>query len=381
MPVAQAPDVKIPLVDLSPQHAEIADHALAAIGDVVKSGGFILGEHVVRFEQTLAGMCGVAHAVGVASGTDALVLALRACGVSEGELVLTTPLTFAATAEAIVRAGGRPVFCDVDAETLNLSPEAVRARIGELDSSSRAKLRALLPVHLFGRACDMDALFGIAREYGLVVVEDAAQALGARVAGRAVGGMGAAGCLSFFPSKNLGAWGDGGAVVTDDERVAERVRRLRAHGVEGGRHVEVGCNSRLDALQAAVLEVKAARLGDWTRARIAAAARYSALLAPLAPHLRVPLPGPAGTHVFHQYVVLARRRDDLAAHLAEKEIESRAYYSTPLHAQPCFANRHAPRVPVAESAAREILALPFFYGITVEQQTTVCRAIAAFYEG
>jgi dTDP-4-amino-4,6-dideoxygalactose transaminase len=303
----------------------------------------------------------VAHAVGVASGTDALVLALRAAGVAEGDLVATTPLTFAATAEAIVHAGARPLFCDVDPRTLCLSPAAVEARLAALTSEDRARVRAIVPVHLFGRACDIEGL----RRFGLTIVEDCAQAIGAR-------GTGALGALSFFPSKNLGAWGDGGAVTTRDPEIAARVQRLRAHGAANGRFVEVGYNSRLDAVQAAVLEVKLSRLEAWTRARVRAAARYRELLSACA-RVRLLDPAPAGTDVAHMFVVLAHRRDALVTELGARGIEARAYYATPLHAQPAY--RQEVSLPEAEAAAERIVALPMFYGISDAQMDAVACAV------
>jgi dTDP-4-amino-4,6-dideoxygalactose transaminase len=374
--------MKVPLVDLGPQHAETASDALRAIGEVVSSGRFILGEAVAQFERTMAGLAGTADAVAVASGTDALVLALRALGVgADGgggarDLVITTPLTFAATAEAIVRAGAHPVFCDVDPDSLCLSPGAVRARIEAMRAGERARLRAIVPVHLFGRACEMRALAEIARAHGLRIVEDAAQAIGARAGDARVGGTGNAGCFSFFPSKNLGGWGDGGAVTTADPAIAARVRRLRVHGAEAGRFVELGMNSRLDALQAAVLGVKAPHLARWTAERVRVAERYRALLAPLSERVVLPVHGPAGEHVFHMYVVrVPRGRDAMSALLARAGVETRAYYATPLHREPCFAPFDSPRLPSAERAAGELLALPLFYGITAEQQDYVARSL------
>jgi dTDP-4-amino-4,6-dideoxygalactose transaminase len=350
--------VKVPFVDLAPQHAEIAEEALQAIAAVARGGRFILGETVASFERRLAESCGVRHAVGVASGTDALVLALRASGVGPGDLVATTPLTFAATAEAIVHCGARPLFCDVDPRTLCLSPAAVEARLAALAPNERARVRAIVPVHLFGRACDLAGLAPL----GLTIVEDCAQAIGAR-------GTGALGAVSFFPSKNLGAWGDGGAVTTNDPAIAARVRRLRAHGNDGGRFVEVGYNSRLDAVQAAVLDVKLKRLEAWTRARVGAAARYRERLR----HVRLLDPAPPGTDVAHLFVVRARRRDQLIADLASRGIEARAYYTTPLHAQPAY--REDISLPEAEAAAAEIVALPIFYGITDAQIDAVAMAV------
>jgi dTDP-4-amino-4,6-dideoxygalactose transaminase len=351
--------VKVPFVDLGPQHAETAEDALSAIRAIVKEGRFILGEPVARFERALADACGVAHAVGVASGTDALVLALIAAGIGAGDLVATTPLTFAATAEAIVHAGARPLFCDIDPGTLCLSPAAVEARIAGLDAHERARVKAIVPVHLFGRACDLEGL----RRLGLAIVEDCAQAIGAV-------GVGALGAFSFFPSKNLGAWGDGGAVTTNDPEIAARVRRLRAHGLEAGRFVEAGYNSRLDAVQAAVLEVKLRRLEAWTRARLRAAARYRERLGP---RVRLLDPAPAGADVAHMFVVRAKGREKLIADLAARGVEARAYYATPLHAQPAY--RQDVHLPEAQAAAAELVALPMYYGIGDAQIEAVALAV------
>ena len=266
--------MKVPLADLAAQHAQIAGEVMPAVAELLGRQAFILGPPVAEFERALAAHAGAAHAIGVASGSDALVLALRALGIGAGDAVLTTAFTFVATGEAIVRAGARPIFCDVDPHTLTLSAESVRAEIARCAGKTRP--RAILPVHLFGRAADMDALCAIAGEHGLAVVEDAAQAIGASASGRMVGAIGSAGCFSFFPSKNLGAWGDGGAVVTGSAETAARVRSLRAHGAgEDGGYQVTGMNSRLDALQAVVLGVKLRHLDAWTRARIAAASEIA----------------------------------------------------------------------------------------------------------
>ncbi len=376
--------MKVPLVDLGPQHAETGDAALAAVAAVAAGGQFILGDTVARFERTLAGLVGVAHAVGVASGTDALVLALSAAGVAAGDLVVTTSVTFAATAEAIVRVGAEPLFCEPDPSTFCLDPASVRARMTMLAPADRRRVRAMVPVHLFGRVCDMAALGALAEEHRLAIVEDAAQALGARAQGRAAGTLGVAGGYSFFPTKNLGAWGDGGAVVTGSDEVAARIKSLRQHGIEHGRFVRVGMNSRLDAVQAAVLEVKAARLEAWTRARIEAAARYRDLLAGALPAGTLQDPGAPGEHVYHQLVlrVPAPAREALERHLATRGVESRAYYTRPLWAEDAFRafapNRegHEGQSP---SLAGQLVALPMFYGITEPQQRHVAAAVREFF--
>ncbi len=365
---------RVPLVDLGPQHAETGEAALAAVAALADGGRFILGDAVERFERTLAQMLGVAHAVGVASGTDALVLGLRAAGVGPGDLVVTTTVTFAATAEAIVRAGAAPLFCEPDPATFCLGADAVRVRLEALPAAERRRVRAIVPVHLFGRACDMAALGAVAGEHGLAIIEDAAQALGARAAGRAVGTLGAAGAFSFFPTKNLGAWGDGGAVVTARDDVAARVRSLRQHGLRAGGFAEIGLNSRLDAVQAAVLAVKAPRLAEWTAARIAAGERYRALLAGVVPDGALQDAGAHGEHVYHQLVLRVDAPSALAEALAARGVASRAYYPRPLHEEAAFS-AFAPPGPPAPTLAGHLLALPMFYGITEEQQRHVARAI------
>ena len=370
------PPARVPLVDLAPQHAEIGDEALAAVGALARGGKFILGEPVLRFEQLLAKMVGAAHAVGVASGTDALVLALAAAGVRPGDLVVVPAVTFAATAEAVVRAGGEPLFVEPDPSTFCLTPTGVRARIEALPASDRTRVRAVVPVHLFGRACDMQGLAAVAAEHRLAIVEDAAQALGGRTVGKALGTFGVAGAYSFFPTKNLGAWGDSGAVVTDRDDVAARVRSLRQHGVEGGRFTALGMNSRLDAVQAAVLAVKAPRLEGWTRARIAAGERYRSLLAGALPEgALLQDAGGDGEHVYHQLVVRVAGREAFQQRLAERGIETRAYYTRPLYAEEAFARYASAGDDASRSIAGTLVALPMFYGITEAQQRSVADAV------
>ena len=373
--------MKVPLVDLAAQHAAIRDEVMAAAERVIERQAFVLGEPVAQFERTLAELVGARHAVGVASGTDALVLALRAVGlgVEVGDAVITTALTFVASVEAIVAAGGRPVFADVD-ETLTLDVASVEAAV-ERARRDGLRVRAILPVHLFGRAANMEALVALARRESLAIVEDAAQAIGARCALGAVGSIGDVGCFSFFPSKNLGAWGDGGAVTTNDARVADRVRSLREHGKVAGEETfaEPGMNSRLDALQAAVLDVKARHLEAWSRARRNAAGRYRELLGGIT---GLELPAEAGAaHVHHVFAVRTAKRDALAEHLAARGVATRAYYASPVHRQPAYARFHDERAPLArtDAASREILALPMFAEITAEQQAYVAEGVRAFF--
>jgi dTDP-4-amino-4,6-dideoxygalactose transaminase len=371
--------VRVPLVDLVAQHQAIEGEVMAAVAEVARAQAFVLGEPVARFERTLAGVAGAKHAVGVASGTDALVLALRALGVGEGDAVVVPSLTFVASAEAVVRAGARPVFADVDdsltLDAASVAEAVVRARRGGL------RARAVLPVHLFGRLADMEEIGAVAKAESLAIVEDAAQAVGARCTMGAAGALGDAAAFSFFPSKNLGAWGDGGAVTTNDVKVAERVRSLRQHGKVGADETfaEVGMNSRLDALHAAVLDVKARHLEAWNRARRAAAGRYAELLGGIE---GLALPELAGeAHVHHVYAVRTAKRDALSGHLAARGVASRAYYARPVHQQPAYARFHDERaaLPRTEAASGELLALPMYAEITPEQQAYVADAVRSFF--
>jgi dTDP-4-amino-4,6-dideoxygalactose transaminase len=371
--------VRVPLIDLAAQHAAIRDEVMAAAEGVIDSQAFILGEPVARFEETLARLAGAKHAIGVASGTDALVLALRATGVGAGDAVVTTPFTFVATAEAIVAVGARPLFADVEARTMTLDPASVEHRIKRARATG-TRVRAVLPVHLFGQCADMSGLSEVARAHELVLVEDAAQAIGARCSLGAAGGIGDAGCFSFFPTKNLGAWGDAGAVVTSDARVAERVRRLRVHGIGAdGQSAEPGMNSRLDALQAAVLGAKARHLDAWTSARRAVAARYGDGLGGIS-GLELPHARAGGLHAYNQYVVRTPRRDALAAHLAGRGVATRAYYACPVHRHAAYRGYvETEKLTNAEAASRTSLALPMYAELGEAEQAYVVDAIRAFY--
>jgi len=371
---------RVPLVDLAAQEAEVVAEALAAIAEVARGAQFVLGTRVEAFGQWLAPECGAAHAVGVASGTDAIELSLRALGVGAGDAVVTPALSFVAAAEAIASTGARPVFCDIEPETMNASARTV----GDALRRARAagwRVRAVVPVHLFGLCAPMKELAALASSERVALVEDAAQALGARDdAGRPAGAGGDAGCISFFPTKNLGAWGDGGAVVTSRDDVAGRLRRLRAHGaVAPYRHAELGRNSRLDALQAAVLLAKSRHLPAWQASRARIASRYLAELAGLPLVLPHVPPAPARP-AWHAFVVRSPRRDALGAFLHEAGVETRVYYPVPLHRQECFRNLEEPALPGAEDVCRTALALPLFPAMTQEQQGRVLEQVSRFHD-
>jgi dTDP-3-amino-3,4,6-trideoxy-alpha-D-glucose transaminase len=372
---------RVPFVDLAAQEATVAADVLAAVGEVAREAKFVLGARVEAFEAWLARECGTAHAVGVASGSDALELTLRALGIGPGDAVVTPALSFVAAAEAVAITGARPVFCDVEADTMNASERTVGDAIARARRAG-LRVRGVLPVHLFGRCAPLVALRALADREGLVLLEDAAQALGGRdERGRAPGSVGDAGCFSFFPAKNLGAWGDGGAIVTHRDDVAARVRRLRVHGMTAPYvHAELGRNSRLDALQAAVLLAKSPHLPAWQAARTRIARRYRAELA----GLPLTLPGePASPelHAWHAFVVRSKRRDALVAGLRERGVEARVYYPEPLHRQRCFEALHEPALPVTEAICRTALALPMFTAMRDEQQAHVIDALEGFFRG
>ena len=368
--------MKVPLLDLTAQYAAIRDELDAVVARVVRSQRFVLGPVVEACEEALAGYVGARHGVGVSSGTDALLLALMAEGVGPGDEVVTTPFSFFATAGVIARVGATPVFADVDPVTLNIDPARAAERITE-------RTRAIIPVHLFGQMAEMAPIMAVAREHGIAVIEDAAQAIGARHEGRRAGSLGDYGCFSFFPTKNLGGWGDGGLVVTNDARRAERLRALRVHGETTRYHHRlVGGNFRLDALQAAVLHAKLPHLERWTRARIANAALYTRLLAPVANPcgnlLRLPVVT-TGRHVFNQYVIRLAERDRVRAELEAAGVGTAIYYPVPLHLQECFASLgYVPGdLPVSERAAHRVLALPVFPELTEAQIRYVAQTIGA----
>lgn len=368
----------IPMLDLSAQYQSLKAEIDAAMQEVAASGYYILGPNVKALEAAVAAYCDCRYGIGVANGTDALHLALRALRVGPGDEVITTPFTFVATTEAIGLVGATPVFVDIDPETFNLD-------VRQIERAITPRTKAILPVHLYGQPCDMDLILEIARERGLWVVEDCAQAIGATYKGRKVGSFGDAGALSFFPSKNLGCFGDGGMVVTNRAEVAERVEMLRRHG---GRvkyhHTELGLNSRLDELQAAILRVKLPHLEEWIAARRRIAARYNAALAEVAGierprELGSPdpaMPSPVARCVYHQYTVRVKERDAVRERLRAAGIGTMAYYPVPLHRQAVHAALgYSPGAfPEAERAAAECLSLPIFPELTPQQQD---RAIAS----
>jgi dTDP-4-amino-4,6-dideoxygalactose transaminase len=378
---------EVPMLDLSRQYASIREEILAAVTRACDSQRYILGDETVAFEREFAALCGSADAVGCASGTDGLWLALAAAGIGPGDSVITTPFSFFATASSILRTGAKPVFVDVDPETLNLAPAKLEERL----KSAPQGMRAVMPVHLYGQCADMDSLDRLATEFELHMIEDAAQAVGATWNGRRAGSLGLAAAFSFYPTKNLSAFGDAGAVTTNDARLAERIRSLRNHGgKQRYYHDEVGANSRLDAIQAAVLRVKMPHLAKWNDARRERARTYGRLLsssgltktgadsaAPVV--LLKTLPG--AHHIYHQYVVRVRNRDKLRAFLNERGVGSEIYYPIPLHLQKCFAYLgYTPGdLPEAERAALDVLALPMFAELAEDEQRHVVESIAEFY--
>jgi dTDP-4-amino-4,6-dideoxygalactose transaminase len=392
--VFYAPMPNVPLLDLKAQFAQIRAEVMPAIDQVCASQHFILGEQVRALEEEVARYCTASSGVGVSSGTDALLLALMALNIGAGDEVITSPFTFFATAGTIARTGARPVFCDIDPATYNLSASAVQRFIDDhcaaqggqlINRATGGRIRALMPVHLYGQSADMDPLMAVARRYGLKVIEDAAQAIGTEYKGGVrAGTIGDVGCFSFFPSKNLGAFGDAGLCTTNDPELAESMRVLRVHGGKPKYfHAVIGGNFRLDELQAAVLRVKLKYLDGWTEGRQRNAAYYDAAFAGagLGTKLRTPPAVAGGRHIFNQYVVRAQNRDALRARLTERSIGSEIYYPVPLHLQKCFAylNYRAGDFPQSEQAAAETLALPIYPELEQSQLAYVVTTICEFY--
>ena len=370
--------MNVPILDLKAQHATIRDALMQRVLPVIEGQTFILGQTVLDLEAAIAALSHAKYGIGCASGTDGLLLPLKALDLKPGDEVITSPFTFFATAGAIHNAGGRSVWVDVDPATYCMDPAALEAAI-------TPRTRAIVPVHLYGQMAAMEQIMPLARRRGLAVIEDACQAIGARRkvngAWRLAGELGTATSFSFFPSKNLGAWGDAGMVVTSDDAMDQRVRRLRTHG--GTRmyhHDEVGFNSRLDALQAAVLLAKLPYLAQWSEARRANAAYYHHALSGVT-GVRAPVTDAANEHIFHQYVIEADRRDELQAHLKAQGIGTAVYYPVPLHLQPCFADLggRPGQCPVSEAASHRVLALPVYPELTEAQKEHVAGAIRAFY--
>jgi dTDP-4-amino-4,6-dideoxygalactose transaminase len=367
-----------PFLDLRAQFSSIRDEVMAAVAQIMESQHFILGPEVQACEKEVADYVSSKYAVSCASGSDALLLSLMALDVGVGDEVITTPFTFVATVSAIVRLGATPVFVDIDCDTYNIDA-------GQIEWAISPKTKAIIPVHLFGMSAEMQSIMNIAAARCIPVVEDAAQAIGARYAEVSVGTMGAFGCFSFFPSKNLGGAGDGGLVTTQDPLLADRLKVLRTHGSRNKYIYEIlGVNSRLDALQAAILRVKLRYLDRWNKGRQLNAARYSALFAELGLNekVRVPIVPPDRSHVYNQFVVRVEQRDQLKRHLQQSGIPTEIYYPSPLHMQPAFAHLGYKKgdLPESEAASRQVLALPIFPELAEAQQRQVVGAIADFYE-
>jgi dTDP-4-amino-4,6-dideoxygalactose transaminase len=387
--------MKVPLLDLQAQYATIKDKVHAAVDGVFESQRFILGPHVAALEEEIAKFCGVPFAVGVASGTDALLLSLKALGVGSGDAVVTVPFTFFSTASTVVNLGARPLFVDIEETGFEMDPGSLSTFFASecafdgkkpVHKTSGSVIKAVVPVHLYGQCADMDEILAITRHYNVPVVEDACQAIGATYKSRFAGTMGDLGCFSFFPSKNLGGAGDGGMILSSNPQLAECVRLLRTHGGERRYyHSIVGFNSRLDELQAAVLRVKLPYLQEWSEARHENALRYENdfRAAGLLQQLTPPAVLPSRSHIFHQYVIRCKMRDELHAHLTEAGIGNEIYYPVSLHEQECFRplGYAAGDLPRSHTASKETLALPVYPELSDGQRRYVVETIAAFYRG
>jgi dTDP-4-amino-4,6-dideoxygalactose transaminase len=376
--------MKVPLLDLKKQYRSLKKEILAVTEAVYESQHFILGERVTALEESIARYCGAPHAVGVSSGSDALLISLMAAGISSNHMVLTTPYSFFATAGAIARLGARPVFADIDPQTFNLSPETLGPAMEGLTASERKQVKAIIPVHLYGQCADMDPIIEFAKIHDLVVIEDAAQAIGSEYQQRRAGSMGTFGCFSFFPSKNLGAFGDGGVVTTHSRELYDQLKILRGHGSKPKYHHKyVGGNFRLDALQAAIVSVKLNHLDHWTAARQANAAKYRKLFSRYGLHETIHLPiERENRHIYNQFVIMVPdKRDRLKAFLAQAGIGTEVYYPVPLHLQECFADLgYQPGdFNVAEKAAQHSLAIPIYPELSDAQLEYVVDTIKLFY--
>ncbi|MFZ0242644.1 MAG: DegT/DnrJ/EryC1/StrS family aminotransferase [Desulfobacterales bacterium] len=375
--------MKVPLLDLKAQYAGIREEILKVTQEVYDSQQFILGSRVEDLEKQIAAYCATPYALGVSSGTDALLISLMAAGIGFGDAVITSPYTFFATAGSIARTGARPVFADIDPDTYNLSAAALERVLDALPADAAQRVKAVMPVHLYGQCADMEPIRKIAAARHLVIIEDAAQAIGAEVQGRRAGSFGEFGCFSFFPSKNLGAFGDGGIVTTGSAALFEKLKVLRAHGSQPKYHHRlIGGNFRLDALQAAIVSVKLAHLDRWSARRGKNARTYRRLFAAAGlDHIQMPVEG-QGRHVFNQFVIrVPERREDLRRHLQENGIGSEVYYPVPLHLQECFADLGYRRgdFPASEAAADHTLALPIYPELTEDQLDYVVDTIRRFY--
>jgi dTDP-4-amino-4,6-dideoxygalactose transaminase len=365
----------IQFFDIKKQNGSVSEELNNALSKVIDSGRFILGETVATLEKELAEFCGVKHAIGVASGTDALHLALRACGIKPGDEVITSPFSFVATAEAIAYCGARPVFVDIDPKTFNIDPDKIEKKI-------TPSTKAILPVHLFGQPCEMDKLLEIAGKHGLVIIEDCAQAIGAEHNGQKVGSFGSAGSFSFFPTKNLGCFGDGGLVTTNDDTIAQEIKVLRGHGSRKTYHYDIiGYNSRLDAIQAAVILIKLPHLNNYSRLRNRNANIYHKNLRALE-GITLPFQSSKSKHVFNQFTIRVKERDSLFEYLKVKGIGAMVYYPLSLHLQKAFSflGHKLGDFPHSEMAQEEVLSLPIFPELTSEEIEKVCITLQEFFK-
>lgn len=372
--------MKVQLLDLATQYRKIKNEVLREVKQVCESQHYILGKNVAALESEIAAYSGAKYAIGVASGTDAILIALMAAGVKAGDKVVTTPFTFFATAGSISRLGAIPVFVDIEPETYNIDPAALEALL----KKSAKGVKAIIPVHLYGQCADMDRIMKVARKYRIAVIEDAAQSIGAGYKGKRAGAIGDLGCLSFYPTKNLGCFGDGGMVTTNSAKLADRVKMLRVHGSRVRYyHDEVGANSRLDEIQAAILRIKLKRLDSWSAGREKNAKRYDSLFAKanIKGVLDTPKISEGCVSVYNQYVIRVKKRDELRAYLSAAGIGSEVYYPLPLHLQKCFKGLGYKKgaFPVSEKAAKEVLALPIYPELSPAAIKHVVETIAGFY--
>lgn len=369
---------KQPILDLKPQYQKLRQEIKSVIDEVLESQHFILGKFVQQLERGLQEYLKIKHVIGVSSGTDALLVSLMALDIKSGDEVMTTPFTFFATAGCIARVGAKPVFVDIEFDTFNINPDLIKKAITR-------KTKAIIPVHLFGHSCDMDRILEIAKEYNLAIIEDCAQAIGETYRSRMVGGFGRVGCFSFYPTKNLGGYGDGGFVATDDDNLAEKIRALRVHGTYKKYHYRfIGGNFRLDEIQAAVLCIKLKYIEEWNEQRRQKARVYNALFEKyqLLNFVKLPSIKPYSKHVFHQYTIGAKKRDALKDFLMQKGILTDIYYPVPLHLQECFSylGYKGGDFPVSEQVSNEVLSLPIYPELTQKAQEFVVGCIAEFYK-
>ena len=373
--------MKVPLLDLKAQYQSIKKEIDAVVNGVIAEQYFILSKEVTSLESEIADYTGVPNAVGVASGTDAIILALRAIGIGEGDYVITTPFTFFATSESISILGAIPIFADINEETYNIDPGKIEEAIQNANDEVRRKIKAIIPVHLYGQCADMERIMEIAKKYDLKVVEDTAQAIGAIFMGNQAGSFGDAGTLSFFPSKNLGGFGDGGMVISQDASLIDEIKKLRVHGSrEQYIHEAIGMNSRLDSLQAAILRVKLKKLNEWIEQRGKIAARYDEAFAEVP--ITTPKVAEGNNHTYHQYTIAVDNRDELLRHLSKKGIAARVYYPVPLHLQPCYKSLEygIGSFPMSERVAEKVLSLPVYPELTDEKIKYIIQTVKDFIQ-